>query len=186
MLSCLVLRGRALLRELPNHLEHPEACLAIRILPRAQEALVGQRDQALDRLEIPDLLGAVDSHAADKRRQRAQQRLLAGLEQPIAPVDGGAQRALTLGQVARTGRQRQPFRQARLQRARGEHGDPRRGELQRQRQPIQAVADPLDCRPVPIVDAEPGAHRSRSREEQLAGVMHGQRGDVQTLLAADP
>jgi hypothetical protein len=102
--------GEALGGVLPHRLEQVEARLAVGLLAPHQQALVAQRGDAVEHLRLAaggvgrgDGLRGVEREAAAEHRQRAEQRLLAGREQRVAPVDGGAHGAVARVGVARLG-----------------------------------------------------------------------------------
>jgi len=129
--------------------------------------------------------------------------LLARVEQVITPGDGVAHGALPRRQVACPAHQQgQALVKARQQRARRQHLDPGGGELDGQRQPVQAVADRGDRGGVLRGEREVGpdaprplheqAHRRRlpqrldRGEARRVGVGQGQRRHGELLLAARP
>ena len=99
----------ALLQLLPrilvDGLQHHEARLTLRSLLPPEEALLQQRLDPLQRVQIAfgvaDLLYGLQGAASREDRQPAEERLLLLVQQVVAPVDGTAQGLLAGGQVAR-------------------------------------------------------------------------------------
>ena len=86
-------------------------------------------------------------HPPAKTAMRRNRRCSDSVEERVAPVDRGAQRLLPLGNVARAGREHvegvvEPLEQ----RLRGQEPQPGGGELERERQAVQAPADRRDGR----------------------------------------
>ena len=101
-----------------------------------------RRRRARTRPDRCDGLRGLQREAADEDREPAEEALLLGCQQVVAPGDGIAHRLLPRRQVARaSGQQRQPVLKSREQRCGREHLDPRRGQLDGQRQPVQSAAD---------------------------------------------
>ena len=72
----------------------------------AHEALVQQRAHDVQHVGVPvaaHLLGGVQRPRADEGREPAEQRALVLGEQVVAPLEGGAQRAVAGGRVAGVG-----------------------------------------------------------------------------------
>ena len=117
----------------------------------------GARAASID-VVVAVLVGVVGQHAdllgeLERRRRptntdsRANSRRSAGAEQVVAPVDRPAQRPLARRQVAAAAlEQAEPVVQAPGHRRGREQPDPGRGQLDRQRQPVE-VADDLRRRP---------------------------------------
>ena len=124
---------------LADRLQHPEPIVCV-----AEKALV---DERLERVEIGvgHLLGVAERAAAGEGGEPGEGLLLGRCEQLVAPVDRRAQRALALGQVSgAAGQQRQALRQALEDLAGRERLDARGGELERERQIVEATADLRD------------------------------------------
>ena len=130
---------------LADRLQHPEpVALAVRL----HEGLVDERLQLVE-----DGLAGVCADGLDVREgapagedgQAPEQALLRLLEERVAPVDRGPERLLPLGNVARAGREHvegavEPLEQ----RLRGQKPQAGRGELEGERQAVQAPADGRD------------------------------------------
>ena len=89
------------------------------------------------------LLGGLERAAAGEHDRAARNsRCSSAVEQLVAPVDRRAQRALALRQVAgAAGEERQPLLEPFEQLRRRERLHPRGGELERERQVVEAAAD---------------------------------------------
>ena len=79
-------------RELADRLEHHEALAAA-----AEQALVDERLEQVE-VGVADRLGGLRRHAAREDGEPAEQLLLLGVEQLLAPRDRRVERALALGQ----------------------------------------------------------------------------------------
>jgi hypothetical protein len=104
------------------------------------------------------------------------------LEQLIPPVERGAKRLVASGPRAGTGReQREPVVEPVEQLLRREHREPGGGQLQRERDPVEAASDRRQCRGV-----LPSEHEARGRRrgalleqgDRGAGAQRGQLGVV--------
>ena len=165
-------RPQALRRELPNRLEHPEALVA-----PADEALV---DERLERVEVrvADRLGRRERAAADEDREPREDPLLVVVQEVVRPGDRRTQRLLAADR--RLGRRCSRSRrspEALDELPRREHARSRGGELDRQRQVVEAAAELLDRRRRP-------QRRERAAEE-LDRVRLGERRHGVLDLAAD-
>ena len=146
---------------LPDRLEHPEALCRV-----AEEALV---DQRLQRVEVHpgDRVGRLHRAAAAEDGQSGEQPLLVGLEQFVAPLDGGAQRLLARIGVPPALEQVEPPRQPLEDLLGRQHARARRRQLQGEREVVQAAAKLDDG----VVRRQPRAlaeqlHRLRLRERR--------------------
>ena len=100
--------GKALGGQLPYGCEHAEPRPGVGRVD-AHQAVPGERIEQIERPvlgEIGNVHGRLERPAVDEDRQRGQHLLLGVIEQPDAPFDGRAQRALTFGKVDRAGTQR--------------------------------------------------------------------------------
>ena len=100
--------GEPLERVLADRLEHAEARLAVGALALADEALVDERGDAVEHLaelepeRLAATVSAVSSDAAaDEDAEAREQRLLAVVEQVVAPVDRVPQRRWRVGRSRR-------------------------------------------------------------------------------------
>ena len=173
----LATHGEALERELPDRLEHAEPAAR----PTANKALLDKRFYLVERGGA-DGLGRFEVEAAGEDGQAGEQTLRLRVEQVVAPLDGGPQRALTLGRVMCASRQeRQPLLETGEQLLGRKDPHSRGGQLDRQGQPVQAPAE-LHHGGVWLEARE---HRPRPLREQLARVGLGQRIDLVLPLPGD-
>jgi hypothetical protein len=126
-------------RVLPDRLEHRDA------VPKPPyEALVEQR---LERVEVggTDIFGCLERAAAGENRQTREQLLLVVRQELVAPLDRRAQRPLALRQVTRArGEELEAVPEPLEDLPRRQHLHTRRGELERQRQPVETARDVAD------------------------------------------
>ena len=117
------------------------------------------------------LRGLEREAAGEHARARANSRLASGVEQVVAPADRGAQRLLALRRVARAAAEQvEPARRG----GRGSSGgredlDPRGGELDRQREPVEARGRSPRSRSVAGVERSRGSTRAGAALEQRDG-----------------
>ena len=106
----------------------------------AHEALV---DERCDGLHVTaERFGRVDREAAGENGEPRQQVALVRLRELVAPVERRAQRPLAFGQVAGASREEvERLLEAAGDRPDREELDPCCGELDRERQPVEATAD---------------------------------------------
>jgi hypothetical protein len=121
-------------RELADRLQHPEAAV-----PEPDEALV---DERLEHVQIgaADGLRCFESAAAGEHGQAGEESLLLFGQELVAPGDGRPQRLLACLGVAAAPEQIEPLGEPLQDLGRGEHARPRRGQLDRERQVVQAAA----------------------------------------------
>ena len=163
-------------RELANRLEHREARLPVDALLLAHEAVLDQRGDRVDRIAL-DLLG---THALDggqrgtahEDRQAREHGAIGGVEHVVAPGDRPAQGLLPGGEVAAAAlEQPEPPLEARQHRLRREDPDPRRRQLDRQREPVEADADLRHRRGVLVGHLEARLDRSCALDEEGDGLV---------------
>ncbi|MFY4695353.1 hypothetical protein [Burkholderia glumae] len=110
---------------------------------------------------------------AAERREPPQQRAALAIEQREAPVERGAQRLVARQRGAKTARQqREPVGQPLVDAVDAEADDARGGQLDRERNAVEAAADLADQPQFGRAAAlfmEAAAHRLHAREEQLHG-----------------
>ena len=122
--------------------------------------------------------------AAAEEREPAEQPLFCEIEQPDAPVDRRAHRPVAHRRIPRAARERVETGVEQPQQLSGrERPKPRRGQLDRQRQPLEPVADLVKLGAVGI---DPCARGRRSGGEQPAGGVPVQRVDVEDPFGAQP
>ena len=170
--------GEPLGGELPHRDEHAEARPTV-VGDDADEAVAGERVEEVQRLVLgarDDTGGRVDRPPVGEHRQRLHELALHVVEQPEAPLDGRPQGALALGEVDGSRAQRvEDVFESGQQRHRCEHPRAGRGELDRQRQTIEAPADLHDGGGVRVIQGEVVAHGPRPVDEQAHG---GERGEL--------
>ena len=144
---------------LTDRVEEPEARLAVGGLLDLDQALVDERHQAVEDVHADlgrrpaDRFGRGEVAATGEDRQPIEQSLAAVVEQVVAPGDRAAQRLLTLGQVARPGRQDvELVIEPDEDRVGAEQLDPGRGQLDRERHAVEPCADRGDGRRVLVGD----------------------------------
>src|SRR5512132_4458812 len=87
-------------------------------------------------------LGGLDGEAPSERGEPAEETLLLVAQELVAPFDRRAQRSLAFRRAVRPrGKQREALLEPFEQLVRVEHGDARRGELDRKREPVEAPTD---------------------------------------------
>ena len=94
--------GQPLERVLADRLQHPEAGLAGGHGLRPKQAVVQQRLDTGDDVELEvagDRLRSVQSEAPDEDTEAREERLLLCAQEVVAPLDRGAQRPVPLGQA---------------------------------------------------------------------------------------
>ena len=102
----------------------------------------------------------------------------------MTPVDGSKKCALpALRAPGTANEQREPVVQARLHLLRSKGSQPRRGQFQRQRYPVQVRRDRPDGRLVGLVERERGLHQARTIDEQRQRIVVRQRWNPQDRLA---
>ena len=165
-------------RVLADRLEHPVA-----LVREAEQALL---DERLQRVEVgaADLLGRLERAAAGEDGEARGRALLLLGEQVVAPVDRRPQRLLARVGVAAALEEVEPLREALEDLPRRERLRARGGELDRERQVVEARAELGDL----VARLEPGA-----LAEERDGLGRGERRhrvldlalDAQELAAGD-
>ena len=118
------------------------AASVVETRPGVQERVEAGRDV---RARIRDRLERVERRAAGERREHCEHVRRRRAEQPDAPVDRRAQRALALGQVRRRPREeRERFPEPLSRALDTEDPHARRGQLDREREPVERPGDPHD------------------------------------------
>ena len=163
-----------------DRLEHQDprdlAALAVRGIELPDKALVDQRSEAVDRVQL-DAGRCVKlcCHRLDRLdrcpgedRQDLEQTLLRRSEQLVAPLDRRPEGLLPLGQVARATAERLPAGGEPVpQRLGREEVEPRCRELDRQRQPVEAAADVGNGGGVVVGEPEVGPDPARPLDKEL-------------------
>jgi hypothetical protein len=117
------------------------------------------------------LLDQLQRGAARDHAEAAEDRLLAGIEKAMAPLQRGTQGLLALRRrgVAARGQQPQPLLHPCGEPLHAEHGRTHGGQLDRQRQAVERTADLDHGRHVGIAQLEPRVDRQRAFGEQRDG-----------------
>src|SRR6266700_4252725 len=90
-------------RILTNRFQHPQARLPVRLLLSPDQTLIDERRdevQPVTHAEGAHRLGGLNAAAADEDGNPAEDSLLPGIEEVVAPADGSEQRLLARGRVA--------------------------------------------------------------------------------------
>ena len=160
-----------------NCLEQPVAPFPASLLD-GDERLLGEARQDvrdLGRIEPvagADLLDGLELEAAREDRKPAEQDLLVGLEQIVAPLQRRGQRLLPgrCGVAARS-QQTEAVVEPLGDRRRAEHADTSRGELECERQPVEAEADARHVLRVLRVEREARRGGRRTVDEERDGLV---------------
>ena len=150
-------------RVLADRLQQAEPRLAALVVRPDQRLRHQAREQvqhlvAGDPVAATDRLGRVERPAAGEHRQAAEQDPLPLVEQVVAPVDQRPERAVARqGGLAPAGQQPEAVVEPPDELPRAEHGHPGRRQLDRERDAVQAGADPHDVGRVLLRQAEVGA-----------------------------
>jgi hypothetical protein len=163
-------------RELADGFQHPEPRLAIRIWGDRQDVLFDQVVKAGEHVGSAVWIGRIDRdrlrgderESAGEHTQRGEDALVGLAQQVEAPPDRGAERALPDRCVHRSFRKdRQSPIQASEKGGRCEEPGAGRGQLDRQRQAVQAGADTGDRDGVVAGEREGRVDRPGPLDEQL-------------------
>jgi len=154
-----------------DRLKQPIAGTAVQLFGLDQ-ALVDQGGQAVQHqpfsgvISRGDRLGRLQGPASGEDRQLAEHDLLLGIEQVVGPVDQGAEGLMAgQGRTAPPGQQPEPLIEPGADLRHRERTQPGRGELEGQRDPVQADTDRRHRRGVGGVDGEAlPVHRRPLRE----------------------
>ena len=177
-IALAVLLAQAQAGVLRDRVEHAEAGAAVRPDAGEDQALVPQRREEAQRAVAGrhELLGRLDRPAAGEDAEPGEQRLLVGIEQRVAPVDRGAQRPLPLGKIAwPVGEKRDPLLEPLEDRLQRKDAGVCRGELDREREPVEAPADREHLATMAAADVQIGIRGGRARGKQVARVGVGKR-----------
>ena len=122
-------------RVLADRLEQREPLVAAADDPRLDE-----RGQRLDRILPVDRLDVGEARSRPRTPRAGEQRLRVGVEEREAPVERRAQRLLARRQVARAADEHvERLVEPLLERRHRQRAHARRGELDRERQPVEAA-----------------------------------------------
>ena len=107
---------------------------------------------------------------------------LARAQPPVAPVDRRPERALALGEIDRAFHlEREPVAERAQDLGRRQHGEPRRDELDRERQPVESPADLVHRRERVVVQDD--AARGSELDEERRRVVDRERLEREDVLA---
>ena len=170
-------RGQLLRAELPDRLQQQVAgAVTPGALPVGPEhhGLVDQPDQrgehvpGVEALVRAHLLGRLDVERAGEDRQPRPEQLLGGRAQVVAPLGGGPDRLVVRqGRPAAAGQQPEAVLEPVGQLLERDGPQPHGGQLDGQRHPVQAPAEPDHAGPVGVGDGETGHRGRRALGEQL-------------------
>src|SRR5205085_3690458 len=116
----------------------PEALVPVRIGAASDEALVEQRRKRVE-VRATDCFGRLEGAAAAEDGEPGEQLLFIVVEEVVAPGDRGAKRCVALVGVAAALEQVEPLPDPLEQLLGAEELDPCRGQLDREREPVQAA-----------------------------------------------
>ena len=162
-------------RVLPDRLEQPVPGFAL-VLVDDDQGLVDQTAQGGQHLGLRDWSlravgaqgsGGVEGEPAGERAETTEHHSVGLVEQVVAPVHRGGEGLLAPGGAAGPAhQQREPVVEPGCDLRRGERAQPRRRELDRERDPVQAPAQCADGRLIGGVQREPGTDAARPIDEQ--------------------
>jgi hypothetical protein len=156
---------------LPDRLQHSEAGLAAVDPFRLEETVGQERLHTFHDVELEAAghgVGSIERKTTDEDGEAGEEHLLLGREEVVAPLDRAAQCPVTRRR-ARAGRcleQIEPLTETLENRTRREHPDPRRRELERKRQAVQAQAELRDRVGVLLRELEVGSRVACAIDEQ--------------------
>ena len=167
---------------LPDGLEQSVAKARVALLD-SDQALIDERGQEIEHLAIFDLVAGADPlrrlerPPTGKYRKPPHQELLVVLQEVVTPVDHRAQRLLARERRARSSSQEaEAMIQPAIDLFDGERSHPRRRQLDRQRDPIEPMADGNERRGVLVGDTKVPADPDGAIDEKLQGLEWGDRG----------
>ena len=138
---------QTLAREFVDGLQHRIARSRCRIITELHQTLIYQPRELIERGAgvLAHGFHRVDVESSTEHCQAPKDPLLRWSEQVVAPPDRSFQRLLPLGQIGcSAGQQRQAMREPLVHRAHRQVIDARGRQLDRQRQPIQPLANVRD------------------------------------------
>ncbi len=160
---------------LADGLEHEEPVVADRL----DEAVVDERAKIVE-VRIADFLGRLQWERAGEDREAGEKLAGARFEEVVAPLDRRTQCPLALGGVAGTARQDGERRVEPLEEPLGrEQLRPRRGQLDREREAVEAAADLLHGR----VGSDLAPDGVGALDEQRGGLLLRKRLEPVLVLA---
>ena len=157
------------------------------VLPLATTDLSTSRATASTVSPGTTAIAAVGVEAAHEHGQVPVRPLLGGVEQLVAPLDGGSHRLVASRGEPRPAAQRAQSRLEISEDLRGRHDpDPRRGELDRERQTVESLTQLGDRRVRGGIRDELGFPLPRPLEEQPVPGLGSERVQSPDGLAAHP
>ena len=176
---------------LADRLQEPVATLPRRCVFGDHQRTRDQRGEQVEHLDLVDpgagthRFGGLETAAPGKHRQAGQHALFVGGEQVVGPVDRGAQRRMAFDRAPLApGEHTEPLVEPLRELRRAQHRDPGRGQLQRQRDPIEAPNHLGDRSRVGVGHREVRLHRHRPLDQQTRRVAAQHRVPVTGTLAA--
>jgi hypothetical protein len=157
--------------ERANRLQQAESRFAAHVALAPHEASLDQSAQSLEDVHAArdapaDGFGRLEREATHEHGKAPEQSLLGSREQLVTPANGSTERLMPFGQIARTTlEQIEPPTQSGEQCLRREEPDPRRRQLERERQAIEPCAQFCHCARVVSIEIEVGAHGPGSLDE---------------------
>ena len=149
----------------------------------ADEAAVDERCQHVE-VGAAYGFGRIQPELAREDAQTGEELLLLIVQELVAPGQGGTQRPMPGGLVARAaGQQLEAVAEPVEHRFGREHVDASGSQLDRERQPIQPRADLLDRPPVVVGDREPRQDGRGAGGEERDGILGRHRLDGHELFA---
>ena len=167
-----------------DRLEHPEATgLVVRLDDGLRDEFVEGIDDGVDRVAA-DCGSGPEVERAGEHRERAPELALFGRAQLVAPVDHRPEGALAPdGAAGAAAKEREPGGQPARELGDRERPQPRRGELDRERQPVEGSAQVDRGFRVRLAEFEGGVGGTRSGDQErhrlgrpVRGGHHRQRG----------
>ena len=171
--------GQTLRGVFTDRLEHPVARSEGAVAP-TKKTLVDQRLQRV-RIGARNVLCGVVQAAVDEHRNCLEEPHLGLVEQLVRPIDGGSQRGLPRVAVATAPEQIEAAADSLEQSIRAEERCPGCGELERERQLVETVAELTDR----VVDVELDSGRARPLDEEVLTLVRGERRNGPACLTLD-
>ena len=162
--AILVRGSKALAGELADRLEHREARLS-GIVGALDQRAIHQPLEDVD-VRLPDRFCCLERPAAGEDAQAPEEGLLRLGQELVAPLHRGAQRSLSWIRVAAAREEVQALGESLQDLLDRQDRQPRRGKVQRQGQPVEALRQPRERRRWTDRHAE----RDGPRHEQLLGI----------------
>jgi hypothetical protein len=175
-------------RVLADGLEQPVARGAIGLFLGNHQRLVDELPETVDHIELGSgvdrhRLRRVQGEPAREHAQAVEQCLLVGVEQCVRPVNRGSECLVTLHRRARpAGEETESLVDASRDLTRRHHAGAGGGQLDRERDAVEAAADLRDGGHVLVGRSEATARVPRPVHEELHGVARKERGRVRIVV----